>query len=69
MLLLFIAIIFLANCTSFYPFGASHNGNYFGGQGNAINPRVYVPRDIQREDSLFNHHAASSKKQTIISYP
>lgn len=69
MLLPLIAIMFLANCTSFYPFGASHNGHYFGGQGNATNPRVFVPHDLQREEPVFNHHAASSKKHTVISYP
>jgi hypothetical protein len=68
-LLLFFSILQLANCASLYPFGASKNGQYFGGQGNAATPRAFVPRDIQREEPIFNHHAASGKKQTVISYP
>lgn len=68
-LLTFFSVGFLTNCAPLYPFGSSHNGHYFGGQGNDFTPRTFVPKDIQREEPVFNNHAASSKKKTVISYP
>lgn len=67
-LLPLLPVVLLANCAPFYPFGASHNGRYFGGQGNAVTPSVFVPRGVQREAPIFDNQPASPKRQAVISY-
>lgn len=49
--LLLVAGSLLSSCA--YPFGHSHNGNYYGGQGAGIAPRQRVPNELQRERSMF----------------
>ena len=49
--LLFVAGALLSNCA--YPFGHSKNGNYYGGQGMGTGPRTRVPKEVQRERSMF----------------
>jgi len=42
----------LSSCA--YPFGHSSYGNYYGSRGgDAAAPRTYVPREVQRERSMF----------------
>ncbi len=49
--LLLVAGSLLSSCA--YPFGHSHNGNYYGGQGAGLAPRQRVPKELQRERSMF----------------
>lgn len=49
--LLLLASVMLGSCA--YPFGHSKNGSYFGGQGAGSAPRTRVPKEVQRERSMF----------------
>lgn len=49
--LLLLAGAVLNSCA--YPFGHSKNGSYYGGQGAALAPRMRVPKEVQRERSMF----------------
>lgn len=51
--LLLVAAALTTSC-SLYPLGHSRYGNYYGGQGNAVAPRVYVPKAIQRQEPLLS---------------
>ena len=50
--LLLVIASTLTSC-SLYPLGHSKYGHYYGGQGDADAARVFVPRDIQRQEPLF----------------
>ncbi|HCN29348.1 MAG TPA: hypothetical protein DIT64_11470 [Verrucomicrobiales bacterium] len=52
MLLLLTTIAGLTGCST-YPFGHSHNGSYYGGQGSRTAPGTYVPKELRREHDLF----------------
>ena len=49
--LLFLAAA-LTSC-SLYPMGHSRNGDYYGGQGATVSQRLFVPKDLRREEPLF----------------
>ncbi|MEN3940104.1 hypothetical protein WJU23_02340 [Prosthecobacter sp. SYSU 5D2] len=49
--LLLLASVMLGSCA--YPFGHSKNGEYFGGQGASTAPRARIPKELQRERSMF----------------
>lgn len=49
--LLLLASVMLGSCA--YPFGHSKNGHYFGGQGGSSAPRGRIPKELQRERSMF----------------
>lgn len=49
--LLFVAGTLLSSCA--YPFGHSKNGNYYGGQGLSKAPRARIPKEVQRERTIF----------------
>lgn len=51
--ILLTVVVFSTSC-SLYPLGHSKYGNYYGGQGNAVAPRVYVPKAIQRQEPLVS---------------
>ena len=52
LLLATAASLLLPSCST-YPLGHSRNGDYYGGQGMAIPPRNYIPRDQRREREIF----------------
>ena len=49
--LLLLASVMLGSCA--YPFGHSSNGSYYGGQGAGSAARSRVPKEVQRERSMF----------------
>jgi hypothetical protein len=52
-IMLLIPAMFLTGC-SLYPFGHSKNGSYYGGQGNAYAPRIYIPKSVQRQEPILS---------------
>lgn len=51
--ILMLAALFSTGC-SLYPLGHSNYGDYYGGQGNAVAPRVFVPKAIQRQEPIVS---------------
>lgn len=53
-LFVFLTPVLLLSSCSLYLLGHSKNGDYFGGQGNARAPRIFVPKDVQRQEPAWS---------------